>query len=58
MDEKHCKTCRFGRLVGYFQVICGKRNRWESELYSCEWWKAKGKKEKKNVEQRKSDARK
>lgn len=54
MDEKHCNNCLFGKLVGYFQVICGKRNRWESELYSCEWWTPKSDKKKSDTKKKKN----
>ena len=41
MDEKICKTCRYGKDMGYRQVICNKTNEWQSELYSCERWAPK-----------------
>lgn len=36
MGEKRCKTCHFGKPAGYRQVICKKRNSFQSELYSCD----------------------
>ena len=45
MEEKHCKDCQYGKPVGYGQVICGKTNTWQSERYSCDWWKKRKEKE-------------
>lgn len=47
MDEKKCKNCGHSKDVKYRQIICGKTGNWESELYSCPWWKAKQQKENK-----------
>lgn len=41
MKEKHCENCHYADPAGYRQVICRKKNRFEPELYSCEWWKEK-----------------
>ena len=45
MEEKYCKDCQFGKISGYRQVICGKTKEWQSELYSCHWWKKRKEKE-------------
>ena len=42
-EEKQCKDCRFARLMGYNQVICGKRNQWRVEPDTCDWWEPRGK---------------
>lgn len=39
MGNKKCKFCQFGKRMGYRQVLCNKRNEWQSELYSCDWFK-------------------
>lgn len=43
-NQKICKNCRFGKEAGYRQVICGKKNEWQPELYSCEYFDEKEKK--------------
>ena len=40
-ERRECRTCRFARLMGYNQVICGKRNQWRVEGYTCDWWESK-----------------
>lgn len=42
MEEKTCKTCRYGYDAGYRQVVCDKTNQWESENFTCERWEEKG----------------
>lgn len=42
VDERTCRTCRYGKPMGYEQELCGKTNRWQPELYSCKWWKRTG----------------
>lgn len=37
-----CKDCKFGKDVGYRQVLCEKTNEFQPELYSCSY--AKGRK--------------
>lgn len=36
-----CKDCEFGKDVGYRQVLCGKTNEFQPELYSCPYWQQK-----------------
>ena len=44
MEEKVCKNCEYSKDVKYRQVICGKTNTWQPELFSCGRWKPKEKK--------------
>lgn len=35
MEEKNCKTCRYGKDMEYRQCLCRRHNEIQAELYSC-----------------------
>lgn len=40
-EEKRCKDCEFKFIECYKKVLCEKTNTWNSELYSCDYYRKK-----------------